>query len=155
MVVVPKWFNLEGLPAILAKHGRWIRDALKRLDASQGNTSNGRGHLPETIHLEALGACYRVVYKLAGKRAVCLTRTSPLELVCEGDLANSDLCVGIFLKWLRNQGQLHLIPWLARTADELSLNYARGQVRNQRSRWGSCSAKGTISLNQGLLFSSS
>lgn len=152
MVVVPKGFNREELPAILAKHNQWIRDALGRLATQRRNPSGGRGNLPETIRLEALGVCHRVVYKPGGEGSVRLTRTSPLTLECEGDLANHDLCIGILLKWLRIQGQLHLIPWLARTADELSLDYARGQVRNQRSRWGSCSAKGTISLNQDLLF---
>lgn len=152
VVVVPKGFNRRELPAILVKYGQWIRDALGRLETLRGDSSDGRGHLPETVRLEALGECHRVVYKQAGKGSVRLIRTSPLELECVGDLANPDLCIGILLKWLRIQGQSHLMPWLARTADELGLSYARGQVRKQRSRWGSCSARGTISLNQDLLF---
>lgn len=152
VVVVPKGFNRGELPAILVKHGQWIRDVLGRLETSRGSTSDDVGRLPETIRLEAVGVCHRVVYKPGGEGSVRLSRTSPFELVCEGDLANPDLCIGILLKWLRIQGQLHLMPWLARTADELGLGYARGQVRNQRSRWGSCSARGTISLNQALLF---
>lgn len=152
MVVVPKGFDRRELPAILMEHGQWIRDALGHLETSRGNTADGRGHLPETVRLEALGECHRVFYKPAGRGSVRLTSTSPSELECVGDLADSDLCIGILLKWLRFQGQLHLMPWLARTADEIGLCYARGQVRKQRSRWGSCSARGTISLNQDLLF---
>jgi predicted metal-dependent hydrolase len=57
-----------------------------------------------------------------------------------------------------------LVPWLTRLAsDELShrlrplatevgIDYSRMTVRRQRTRWGSCSTRGTISLNVCLLF---
>ena len=41
---------------------------------------------------------------------------------------------------------------LARVAAEGGFRYARAQIRRQRTRWGSCSASGTISLNVCLLF---
>jgi predicted metal-dependent hydrolase len=44
-----------------------------------------------------------------------------------------------------------LPPRLAELATPLSLSVARVAVRNQRSRWGACSAKGTITLNWRLI----
>ena len=41
---------------------------------------------------------------------------------------------------------------LAKVAAEDGFRYARAQIRRQRTRWGSCSASGTISLNVCLLF---
>jgi len=38
-------------------------------------------------------------------------------------------------------------PWLKGSSTETGLGFERLQMRGQRSRWGSCSAKGTISLN--------
>jgi predicted metal-dependent hydrolase len=43
-------------------------------------------------------------------------------------------------------------PWLGRLAAASGLEYERLQIRRQRTRWGSCSRTGTISLNACLLF---
>lgn len=44
-----------------------------------------------------------------------------------------------------------LVPRLAELAKAHDLTYARVLVRNQRSRWGSCSRQGTLSLNFRLM----
>ena len=53
---------------------------------------------------------------------------------------------------LLERGRVVLGEALASCARELGFEYARVSVRRQRSRWGSCSVRGTISLNCCLLF---
>lgn len=52
---------------------------------------------------------------------------------------------------LREAATEYLLPRLAELAKEQALIYRRALVRNQRSRWGSCSRLGTISLNFRLM----
>jgi predicted metal-dependent hydrolase len=54
--------------------------------------------------------------------------------------------------WLMRAAEARLAPPLARVAAATGVRYARLSIRRQRSRWGSCSARGTISLNACLLF---
>jgi predicted metal-dependent hydrolase len=53
--------------------------------------------------------------------------------------------------WLKREARRHLPDWLALVAEDTGHRYQRVSVRLQRSRWGSCSSRGTISLNAKLL----
>lgn len=54
--------------------------------------------------------------------------------------------------WLMRAARTRLEPRVAALAASAGVSYARVSIRRQRSRWGSCSARGTISLNCCLLF---
>ena len=53
---------------------------------------------------------------------------------------------------LKARAQDLFAPQLQQLAQLMDLRYRRLQIRLQRSRWGSCSTRGTISLNCCLLF---
>lgn len=54
--------------------------------------------------------------------------------------------------WSMRAARERLEPRVAALAASLGVRYARVSIRRQRSRWGSCSVRGTISLNVCLLF---
>jgi predicted metal-dependent hydrolase len=54
--------------------------------------------------------------------------------------------------WLLRAARERLEPRVAAIAQAMGVEYSRVSIRRQRSRWGSCSARGTISLNCCLLF---
>jgi predicted metal-dependent hydrolase len=54
--------------------------------------------------------------------------------------------------WLMRAARVRLAPRVAVLARAMDVKYSQISVRRQRSRWGSCSARGTISLNCCLLF---
>jgi len=75
---------------------------------------------------------------------------STLEVA--GNIACRDSVAQALRRWLVREGQRMLPPWLESEAVRLGLSYSGTSVRLQRTRWGSCSAKGLISLNARLLF---
>jgi predicted metal-dependent hydrolase len=54
--------------------------------------------------------------------------------------------------WLMRAAQARLAPRVAALAARAGVTFSQVSIRRQRSRWGSCSARGTISLNCCLLF---
>ncbi len=54
--------------------------------------------------------------------------------------------------WLKGAAYDRLAPRLLELAGELNCSVARVSIRRQRTRWGSCSTRGTVSLNCSLLF---
>lgn len=58
---------------------------------------------------------------------------------------------GRLLRWLKRQAHDDLAEAVARHAARLGLSPSRVQVRDQRSRWGSCAGTGTLSFSWRLV----
>ena len=57
----------------------------------------------------------------------------------------------IFLSIDKIEARKKIIGRLNQLAEQYGFTYNRVSIRNQRTRWGSCSGKGTISLNMKLV----
>jgi len=54
--------------------------------------------------------------------------------------------------WLKAAAEQRLAPRLLQLARDLRYSVSRVSIRCQRTRWGSCSTRGTVSLNCSLVF---
>lgn len=54
-------------------------------------------------------------------------------------------------RWLRARAKAEIAPRIDRYCQEMGVSISKLTVRDQRSKWGSCSSRGTISMNWRLV----
>ena len=153
VVVVPRGFDQRLLPAVLAQEARWLERAWERLQAAQGQVEPAaRGELPATIHLRALGEEWTVEYRATASPHVSALARPGHKLLVLGHIADRQACFAALRRWLSRKAHQHLEPWLARLGREGGFQWSRVLIKSQRTRWGSCSTRHTITLSLKLLF---
>ena len=147
-LVVPRGTRPRDVESFLAENRAWLDRARVEMRSRYSTCQQG---LPDRIDLAAIGRQWTVEYlhdqDVRPRRRVFDDRlqfTTP-----ESDHRSA---WRLLRQWLMGEARQHLKSWLWREARALSLSPARVQVRTQRTRWGSCSGQGTISLNASLLF---
>lgn len=149
-VVLPQGMSPAQVPLFVARHRDWILRARARQMANLPRTSP-EARLPSSITFPAIAASWTVNYRFGdGGEIQERPGVEPADLVVKAT-SESD-ALRRLQRWLGIQGRLHLVPWLRAVAVELGLSYRRVSIRGQRSRWGSYSSRGTLSLNRALLF---
>jgi predicted metal-dependent hydrolase len=106
---------------------------------------------PEGLALTAIGEEWRCT-RVAGPGPVRLRQLPGCELQLSGRLEDRSRLRLVLVNWLVEHARQQLEPLLRGLAAQMGVVPARLQVRCQRSRWGSCSRRRTISLNVCLLF---
>jgi predicted metal-dependent hydrolase len=108
--------------------------------------------LPEVLALPALGESWRIAYLPTNTRRIGIMTERPEWLTLYGAVADPEACRAVLIQWLKCRTREELVPWLSRLAGEKGFLYNEVLVRGQKTRWASCSSKGTISLSYKLLF---
>jgi hypothetical protein len=154
LLTVPRGVTLAQVDAVVFAKSAWISKHLDRFAALPPAlpTSVVPAPLPLTIDLPALGESWTVAYEPSGISSVSLRVLAPGQLLLRGAVADDELCRRALRLWLAQRAQVMLLPQLRELATVAGFRYERGQIRGQRTRWGSCSGRGTISLNWHLLF---
>lgn len=147
-LVVPVGTRAREVEAFVAEHRDWIERARAHVSARY---AGDRALLPSRIKLRAVDRSFRVRYQQTDlKRA--------RSRVVDGDLRVETLHADhrdarVALRaWLLDEARAHLKPWLWREAEAIGRRPKGVQVRLQRTRWGSCSGHGNISINASALF---
>ncbi|MGB5063237.1 MAG: SprT family zinc-dependent metalloprotease [Candidatus Competibacter sp.] len=150
VVIVPRGFDRSCLGAIIDGKRDWVAHHLERFEAA--NPPPVSLTPPREFKLLALAETWRVEYQAMPAKATGAHTAGPGRIVVAGQVENVATCHAILHRWLARRGRDTLAPWLERLSGETGLRYAGVVIKGQRTRWGSCSAKGSINLNYKLLF---
>lgn len=151
-VVAPRRYAPRTILRILAQEASWIESAKAKAAARrQAMPPPPEWRLPQEIFLSALGARWTVTAQFTAARGVRVIESNADGFVICGSLKDPVACRLAIRRWLLRKGQDHLPSRLAEVSRRCGLPYSRSTVRIARSRWGSCSRAGVISLNARLL----
>ena len=145
-VVVPVRFSRSEIPAILWAKARWIEKTLEQTRLVEELKR------PKSITFGLLDENWKAEYSPAQTQQVGLFEKAGNVLLLTGPVEDPVAVAETLNRWVQKRAKEVLVPWLGRLSSELSLPFSRVSVRRQRTKWGSCSAEKSISLNRNLLF---
>lgn len=149
-VVTPRGFDPALVPAILDDKRAWIERTRDRLLAAGTDLSGADPELPNVLHYRAVDRLVQVDYVDRPGKVRVLENAARLQV--SGPVEDRAAVLDGLRRYTVRKAREILLGWLERASRETGLSYSALRVRRQKTRWGSCSARGTISLNAKLLF---
>jgi predicted metal-dependent hydrolase len=146
-VVVPQGVGIPAVERFVSRHREWAERRLRELAAQAPLAAERR---PASVHLALSDRRWHVEYLPSARSSAVEAGEGVLRVRTP---TGTDAQVGHALqRWLSREAAVHLHGRLDAVASATGLDYARLLLRRQRTRWGSCSSAGTVSLNVCLMF---
>lgn len=121
---------------LLCEKEPWIRKQLKKIEQNP----------PQKLNLEDEVLLFGEVYSVDSDEAFELN-----TFLQKITVDNPKKTLEAYDKFYKNYAKKHLIPELQYHAQRMNLQYKELKFRKMRSRWGSCSSDGVITLNTHLI----
>jgi predicted metal-dependent hydrolase len=142
-ITAPTGFSRQSIEEMLAAKNTWLVKQLDKLSALAANPINKKlAHgaqilylgKPKTLHLTSSGKKTSVTLQ-AGTITVQLSETSPLPLSA------------VLFEWYAKNAGNTLAEKTRYWAKLIGVQPIRVTIRDQKTRWGSCSTRGSINYN--------
>ena len=152
-VIVPKRFDRAKVPALVLKNKRWIERAIAKVKLlNESRVAVVPWRIPTEIYFQAVDTQWQVVTTKASGGSIFAHERPGQILALHGAIDDPLACRTVLGRWLTRRGVIYLEPWLKRVSLETGLQYTSFTVKQQKTRWGSCSHRKSINLNARLLF---
>ena len=154
-VRAPWRFSLPKAREVMRGNAQWIVQTLSATQerlAQRPRLVNG-ARLPlldESLRLEVRPEAQIDLFNAARSRRGRVERRGAVLQVSTASLGDGELRA-LIERWYRGEAATHLTARVEHYSVRLGVCASRVIIRGQRSRWGSCSGKGTVSLNWRLM----
>lgn len=149
VVVVPRGLRVD-VGALVDAKSAWANRALSQISAKRDLFLAGPdGLLPQRVELRISGTVLEVDYR-SSDSATARVDLQGLTLVVRGSADGAARLMAL-QRWLGRTARDVLPVRLAQVALRHGLHYSAVRITSAKTRWGSCSASGRISLNRSLL----
>ncbi|GAB6059879.1 SprT family zinc-dependent metalloprotease [Desulfonatronum parangueonense] len=158
-MIVPKsvFTPKVDLEMLIRSKSSWIIRHLDRFRSRKTESDSPESlKLPDSLDLQAIREQWFITYAAShGSRhngQVRIREAGPNTLHLTSAVAQPATCAAALQQWVRQRAAGFLPAWLKQISDELDLPFSKVTIRNQHTRWGSCTRGKNISLNCKLLF---
>jgi predicted metal-dependent hydrolase len=143
VVVTPKRFPADKVRSFVQKSEPWIKQQLAKIQAATqfGETAN-------TVAI--FGKQYTKQAQLVIKEPIGITIKgdglfiNPIQLT-EVSISNE------IKRFLKSTAEKYIVPRTKQLAAKMGVNYGNITLRQQKTRWGSCSSTGNLNFNWRLV----
>ena len=158
LVITLAKLDITGPEAFLEANRAWVEKSAKKMESQHQQVMLSAEYLPVVLQFSGIGEYYSVEYvKTESERISSKVHPAPEGEVLQvlrisGPVDDKEACQRALRNFSTKRAKERLPQQLAASAATYGLRYSECRVRSLKSRWGSCSSKGVITLATQCIF---